>query len=264
MNISLFIDRDSWLHRMDPRSKMIGTVIMFAVALCFNNPAFVAPVTAAVFVAAFSVRAGAALAKLRYILVLLFLFSILLWPFFAKGETPLWSWRSLIVSRESLFFAVAMGLRLVTFVVTGLLLLATTKNEDMTNGLIKMQIPYPVAFALSTALRLVPTFAGAGATIVEAQVSRGLDLESKNPFSRFKKLIPLAVPMFISAIRYANFLAMALESRGFTPDSKRTLYHEPRMRVRDWLFLVSLTLVLVVFLLMRIVLKLGVVMPGRM
>ena len=67
---------------------------------------------------------------------------------------------------------------------TGLIFLSTTRNEELTNGLIRMGCPYPIAFALSTALRLVPTFAGAGATIIQAQVSRGLDLESGNIFSR--------------------------------------------------------------------------------
>ena len=264
MNISLFEDRDSWLHRLDPRTKLVGTMIWFAMTLSFNHPLFVAGIAAVMLAIAFSVRAEAALWKLRYLILLLILFSAALWPFFLKGPTTLWSWRSLTVSRESLFFGIAMGLRLATFVMASLVLLATTKNEDMTNGLIKMRLPYPVAFAMSTALRLVPTFAGAGATIVQAQVSRGLDLESKNIFSRFGKLIPLAVPMFVSAIRYTNLLAMALESRGFTPDAKRTLYYEPAMKNRDWAVLIALLAVLAIFLYMRLGLGVGVVIPGRM
>lgn len=264
MNISLFEDRDSWLHRLDPRTKMVGTALWFAMILSFNHPLFVAGIGAATLAIAFSVRAQSALWKLRYLIVLLILFSSALWPFFSKGPTGLWAWRSLTVSRESLYFGIAMGLRLAAFVMASLVLLATTKNEDMTNGLIKMKLPYPVAFAMATALRLVPTFAGAGATIVQAQVSRGLDLESKNVFSRFGKLIPLAVPMFVSAIRYTNLLAMALESRGFTPDQSRTLYYEPAMKSRDWIALAVLTVVLVFFLYLRIGLGIGVIMPGRM
>jgi len=264
VNISLFEDRDTWLHRLDPRTKLVGTALWFAMVLSFNHPLFVAGIAALTLVIAFSVRAEGALWKLRYLIMLLIVFSAALWPFFLKGPTTLWSWHSLTVSRESLFFGVAMGLRLATFVTASLVLLATTKNEDMTNGLIKMRLPYPVAFAMSTALRLVPTFAGAGATIVQAQVSRGLDLESKNIFSRFGKLIPLAVPMFVSAIRYTNLLSMALESRGFTPDAKRTLYHEPVMKGRDWIILALLSAVLAVFLYLRLGLGVGVIMPGRM
>jgi energy-coupling factor transport system permease protein len=141
--------------------------------------------------------------------------------------------------------------------------MATTKNEEITDGLIKMKIPYPLAFAFSTALRLVPTFVKVGATIVQAQVSRGLDLESRNIISRFGKFIPLAVPMFISAIRYTNLLAMALESRGFSPDMQRTFFYEPTMTKRDWIILYFLAALLFISLYMRIILNMGVVMPGR-
>jgi len=146
----------------------------------------------------------------------------------------------------------------------GLLFLATTRNEEITGGLIRLGLPYPVAFALSTALRLVPTFAGAGATIIQAQVSRGLDLEAKNLFTRIGKFIPLAVPMFITAIRYTNTLAMALESRGFRPDAPRSFFYEPQMGRRDWLVLLVLLILLELFLYLRLALGMGVVIAGRL
>ncbi len=127
------------------------------------------------------------------------------------------------MSEESFLFGIAMGLRLANFVAIGLLLLSTTRNEEMTNGLIRLGCPYPIAFAISTALRLVPTFAGAGVTIVQAQMSRGLDLKSKNIFSRLAQFIPQAIPLFIYAIRHTNLLAMALESKGFHPGLKKNL-----------------------------------------
>ncbi|HOJ71976.1 MAG TPA: energy-coupling factor transporter transmembrane component T [Syntrophorhabdaceae bacterium] len=264
MNLSLYQDKDTWLHNIDPRTKLVGVAIIFIICLCFNNPIYMAVVALCVFFIALSARAQKALWTLRYILLLLVIFSVLLWPFFTVGKTPLWSWRFLRLTKESLFYGIAMGIRLSTFVIAGLILLSTTKNEDITNGLIKMKIPYPLAFAFSTALRLVPTFVGAGATIVQAQVSRGLDLESRNIISRFGKFIPLAVPMFISAIRYTNLLSMALESRGFSPGSPRTLYYEPVMKRRDWLILSFMIIVLIACLYMRIFLNLGVVMSGRL
>jgi len=264
MNLSFYRDENTWLHRLDPRTKTIGVAIVFAICLCFNHPLYTAGIMLAVLLTALSARVMPLLWRMRYILALLVLFSTILWPFFIKGPTILWQWRFLTVSRESLLFGIAMGIRLATFVMSGVILLGTTKNEEITNGLIKMGLPYPVAFALSTALRLVPTFAGAGATIVQAQISRGLDLESKNIFSRFGKLIPLAVPMFITAIRYTNLLAMALESRGFSPDGLRTRYYEPRMKRMDWIILFVLSAILAIFLYLRLALGIGVAMPGRM
>ena len=127
-----------------------------------------------------------------------------------------------------------------------------------------MGLPYPVAFALSTALRLVPTFAGAGATIVQAQVSRGLDLESGSILQRAGKFIPLAVPLFIYAIRHTNLLAMALESKGFSPQAKRTLYYEPHMEWLDYTVLFSLLGFLALLLYLRLGLHLGAVLTGRL
>jgi energy-coupling factor transport system permease protein len=202
--------------------------------------------------------------RLRFILTLLILFSTVMWPFFAKGVTPLWSWGPLHVSQESFLYGIAMGLRLATFVGAGLIFLSTTRNEELTNGLICMGVPYPIAFALSTALRLVPTFAGAGVTIIQAQISRGLDLESGSLFTRIGKFIPQAIPLFVYAIRHTNLLAMALESKGFSPESKRTFYYEPQMRSIDYFVLILLLIILAALLYIRLALHLGAVIPGRM
>lgn len=264
MNIFLYLDKNTWIHRLDPRTKMIGVLISFIICLCFNHPLYMVAISLGVMVIAISAKAHLNFWRLRFILILLFVFSTVMWPFFAKGHTPLWSWGILQVSKESLLYGIAMGLRLTTFVGIGLIFLSTTRNEELTNGLIRMGCPYPIAFALSTALRLVPTFAGAGATIIQAQVSRGLDLESGSIFSRVRKFIPQAVPLFIYAIRHTNLLAMALESKGFSPESKRTLYHEPHMHRIDYMVLVLLILVLIILLYIRLGLHLGAIIPSRM
>ena len=264
MNIFLYLDRNTWIHRLDPRTKILGSLMGFGVCLAFNHPVYMAVISSGVLLTACFAKALPNFWRLRFILLLLVLFSGALWPFFARGPTPLWSWGPFTLSRESLLYGMAMGLRLATFVAIGLIFLSTTRNEELTNGLIRMGLPYPVAFALSTALRLVPTFAGAGATIVQAQVSRGLDLESGTIFRRAGKFIPLAVPLFIYAIRHTNLLAMALESKGFSPQSKRTLYYEPQMKRTDYIVLTSLALVLGVTLYLRLGTGLGTVLPDRL
>jgi len=264
MNIFLYLDRGTWIHRLDPRTKMIGVLIAFSVCLCFNHPLYMAVITLGVTFVAISAKALPNFWRLRHILILLFIFSTAMWPFFAKGPTSLWSWGWLQASRESILYGMAMGLRLVTFVGASLIFLSATRNEELTNGLIRMGCPYPVAFAISTALRLVPTFAGAGATIIQAQVSRGLDLESGNIFGRVGKFIPQAVPLFIYAIRHTNLLAMALESKGFSPESKRTLYYEPCMGPVDYVVLFVLTVLLAIFLYLRLSLHFGAIIPGRL
>jgi len=263
MNIFLYLDRGTWIHRLDPRTKVIGLLILFTICLCFNHPLYMAMISLGVMLTAISAKALLNFWRLRIILALLFVFSLVMWPFFVKGPTPLWSWGPLRVSQESLYYGIAMGLRLATFVSTGLIFLSTTRNEELTNGLIRMGLPYPIAFALSTSLRLVPTFAGAGATIIQAQVSRGLDLESGSIFSRIGKFIPQAVPLFIYAVRHTNLLAMALESKGFSPEAPRTLYYEPRMRYIDYVVLALISVILALLLYIRLGLNLGAIIPGR-
>ena len=264
MNIFLYLDNGTWIHRLDARTKLIGGLVLFGICLCFNHPLYMIAISLGVLWIALSAKAMQNFWRLRLILILLIAFSTIMWPFFTKGPTPLWSWKSLQVSKESLLYGIAMGLRLATFVGVGLIFLSTTRNEELTNGLIRLGLPYPVAFALSTALRLVPTFAGAGVTIIQAQVSRGLDLESGNIVKRVGKFIPQAVPLFIYAIRHTNLLAMALESKGFSPESKRTFYYESHMVTKDYVVVCLLLATFGVLLYMRLGYHLGAIMPGRL
>lgn len=263
MNIFLYLDRRTWVHRLDPRTKILGLLILFTLCLCFNHPWHMAGVSLGILGIALSARALPNIGRLRYILILLFFFSALMWPFFAAGKTSLWAWGPFRLSRESLLYGIAMGLRLDSFVVSGLILLSTTRNEELTNGLIRMGIPHPVAFAFSTSLRLIPTLAGAGATIIQAQMSRGLDLQSGNILHRMGKFIPQAVPLFLFAIRYTNQLAIALEARGFSPGAKRTFYYEPKMGAADWVVMAVLGLTLAAALYLRLGMGVGGVMEGR-
>ena len=264
MNIFLFLDENTPIHRLDPRTKLVSALILFILCLCFNHPLYMVFISGGVVLAALWAKALPNFWKLRFILLLLILFSIVLWPFFVPGPTQWWGWGPFQLSRESVLYGLAMGLRLATFVGIGLIFLSTTRNEELTNGLIRLGIPYPLAFAFSTALRLVPTFAGAGATIIQAQVSRGLDLESGSIFKRLGKFIPQAVPLFIYAIHHTNTLAMALESKGFDPQAKRTFYYEPRMQRIDFWVLIFFVLLLAALLYMRLGLGLGVVIRGRL
>lgn len=264
MNIFLFLDKDTLIHRLDPRTKLVSALLLFGICLCFNHPGYLALISGGVLLLASWARAWPNFWKLRFILLLLILFSTVLWPFFVPGVTLWWTFGPLALSRESVYYGLAMGLRLSTFVGIGLIFLTTTRNEELTNGLIRMGVPYPLAFALSTALRLLPTFVGAGATIIQAQVSRGLDLESGSIFKRMGKFIPQAVPLFIYAIHHTNYLAMALESRGFDPGSKRTFYYEPRMKGIDWLVTGCFSFIFFILLYMRLGLGLGVIISGRL
>jgi energy-coupling factor transport system permease protein len=133
-----------------------------------------------------------------------------------------------------------MGIRIDTMIVSGIVFLSSTRTEDFTQGLNSLGLPFMVSFALSLSFRLVPTFAATSSTIVQAQKSRGLDLESGRLWERIRKHIPLFIPILLHAIRNTDLLAMALESKGFGFKKKRTYYLNFKSTWRDCLSLAVL------------------------
>ena len=264
MSVFLYLDQGSPLHRLDPRTKLFLLFLFFSLALVFNHPAYVAAVTLLVSLGVFLARAQAAIWRFRLLLLLLFFFSVLIWPLTLKGFPVWWSWGPFQISRESAGYGLAMGLRLVTFVSAGLLFLSTTRNEEITQGLIGLKVPYPLAFAVATALRLVPTLAGAGATIIQAQVSRGLDLGTGNIFRRLGHFIPQAVPLLLVALRQTNTLAMSLESRGFDPGTPRTWFQALKPGPGDYLVVAAGVVLLLGGVYLRLGLGLGAVLVHRL
>ena len=120
--------------------------------------------------------------------------------------------------------AIARTMLMILMISAGMILISTTRNEELVLGMIRLGMPYRVGFAISTSLRLVPTIASSTMTISQAQRSRGLDLDSGNLIERIRKFLPLLVPVFISTIRSTNIFGMALESKGFGAREKRTYY----------------------------------------
>ncbi len=233
----LYLDRASPLHRLDPRVKLAGVAALFAACLAFTHPAYVAALAACILLLAAAARAFANLWRMRLVLALLLFFAGLLWSLFARGKTPLAPGWPLLVTRESALYGLGTGLRLATMVAAGLVFLSVTRVEEFSLALHRLGVPFVITFAFSTAFRLVPTLLVSAATVVEAQRSRGLDLESGSVLSRLVRHFPLLVPVMVSSIRNIDLMAMGLESRGFRASPRRSSLLQLRMRARDWLAL---------------------------
>ncbi|MCS7280071.1 MAG: energy-coupling factor transporter transmembrane protein EcfT [Desulfobacterota bacterium] len=263
MRVSLYQEKDTPIHRLDPRTKIISSIFLFLCALTFNHPLYLLWLFLLLLVFAYIAKSFYAIYKLRYVILVLFSFSLLLWPFFVEGERIVFHLFSRPIHLESILYAFTVGLRLVSFVIIGLIYVSTTKNEETSYGLLALGLPYPFSFAISTALRLVPTFVDSAFTILEAQISRGLDLQTKNPITRLKRLLVLAIPMFVTAIRATNMLGCALESRGFSPSSRRTFYLVLKMGKWDYLTILSISTLFLLCLYARFFLNLGILIKGR-
>ncbi len=235
MNPFLYEPKYTLIHRLDPRTKLLMLLAMFVIALVPRTIPHAVGVVMLVAICVTVGRSWGAVARIRVFLLIITVFTIVIWGIIPRGEEILW----LFLRRDSIIFGVVTAIKIDAILVAGIVFLSTTRNEEVTIGLVRLGVPYAMCFAFSTALRLVPTFAHTGATVVEAQRSRGLNLDTGSVWSRMKSYIPLMAPIFLVSIRNANLMAMALEARGFGAGKQRTFYIQLRMHRRDW---VALTL----------------------
>jgi energy-coupling factor transport system permease protein len=229
LSVYLFVERDSVLHRLDPRPKFLAVVAVIFLAVSSEHPLLPAVLQAGAFLGIWVAGAWSSLRRVRTVLIAIFLVSLVVWTFVSEGTTTLVG----PIELESVLFGLSTGLKLSATITASVVWLSTTRNEEITSGFIRMGVPYRVAFAFSSALRMVPTFVGAGTTIIQAQQSRGLDPESGNVLTRIRKYLPLVVPVFAAALRSAGQMAMALEARGFGAQKERTSLLQLRMSAVD-------------------------------
>jgi energy-coupling factor transport system permease protein len=238
--MDLYLDYGTAVHRLDPRLKVFGLLAAFLLLLAFNHPAYVGGMAAFILGLALASRSTANLWRLRVLFIILFLFSSALWPLMVRGPTELARFGPVVLSRESVLYGLAVGIRLDAMVASGLVFLSTTRVEEFTAALRRLGLPFSVSFAFSLAFRFVPTFADSAYTIIQAQKSRGLDLESGGILTRLRRHVPLMIPAILGAVRTTDLLAMALESRGFGGSRARTEYLELRAGWADLAALVGL------------------------
>jgi len=245
---SLYLERDTWVHRLDPRTKMFLLIGAFVLTFIFLDPLYVLAVLALVLIFGYLAKALENLRRIWFILLTVAIVTIVVWSLVGAGSTPLF----LFVELESVLYGVSIALRLDTTIITAMIFISTTRNEEVAIGLVKLGIPYRFAFAVSTALRLVPTIASTGYTISQAQRSRGLDLESGNILQRIRKYVPLLVPVFVTTLRSTNVFSMALESKGFGAGGKRTFYLQTAMHRRDVVVIVVFVAILAAAIALRV------------
>lgn len=241
---------DSPIHRLDPRTKIIGT-LSFIVALFLVKNFWGFLLCAAflgIVVTISKVPLSFILRGLKPILMILALtFAI---NIFMINGTVIWQWHFLKITVEGIRTAVFMGIRLILLIISSSLLTLTTKPLALTDGLEKLMSPltkigapsHEIAMMMSIALRFIPTLLQETDKIMKAQQARGADFESGNLIRRAKAMIPIIVPLFVSAFHIAMDLAMAMEARCYRGGKGRTRMNEIRFGKRDALAVLCLVL----------------------
>ncbi len=230
ITLGQYYQADSVIHKMDPRTKIIGTIV-FIVAL-FLAKNCIGYVIAAVFLAAM-IRISKVpfrfMVKGMKSIVILLAITIIFNLFLTQG-TPLVRLWKLTITEEGLKQAVYMALRLAFLIIGASLMTLTTTPNNLTDGLESLLSPlkvirvpvHEVAMMMAIALRFIPILLDETDKIMKAQIARGADFESGSLIKKAKNMVPLLVPLFISAFRRANDLAMAMEARCYRGGSHRT------------------------------------------
>lgn len=232
----------SFVHKLDPRVKLlflIAYIVMLFVANSFYGLALCALILIITIIAA-RVPFGSVLRSVKGIIVIL-AFTSLLNIFFHGGTRLLWQWGIIHIYLEGIIFAVFLTLRLFFLVMGSALLTLTTTPVNLTDGLESLLFPLtlikiPVqvlALIMSIALRFIPTLIDETNRIISAQKARGANFDTGSIFKRIKAIIPVLIPLLISAFRRAEELGDAMEVRCYSCGEKRTKYKKLKFTVRD-------------------------------
>ncbi|HKV43271.1 MAG TPA: energy-coupling factor transporter transmembrane component T [bacterium] len=240
-----YVPVDSIVHRLDPRTKILATLALLGVIFAIRGFGGLVALTAALAVVTLLGRVplGYVLRGVRPLLWLL-AFAFVLQVFFGEqGGHPVVRWGPVVVTRENLVQAAFYGWRLLLLVFSTTLMTLTTSPVEFTDGLERLLRPFQrigvpahdLAMMMTIALRFIPTLLEEAEKIMKAQMARGAEFTRGSLPRRIRALIPLLVPLFVSAFRRADALALAMEARCYRGGEHRTRMRELRLQTRDYL-----------------------------
>lgn len=263
ITLGQYYPADSILHKLDPRVKLV-TTIAFLIALFVAND-WIGYLVATIFLVAvirlskvpfhFMVKG---LKAIFFILLITMIFNLFLTP----GDVVLVQFWKLKITDKGLHTAIFMAIRLIYLILGSSVMTLTTTPNDLTDGLEKLMSPlkklhvpvHEVAMMMSIALRFIPILLEETDKIMKAQIARGADFENGNLIQKAKNLVPLLVPLFISAFRRANDLAMAMEARCYRGGEGRTKMKPLIYASRDYYAYGVVALFLAAIIAVRVVL----------
>ena len=259
ITIGQYYPSDSVIHRLDPRVKLFATMIYMITLFLYKGLVGLGLITLFLFgvIQLSKVPLGYMFKGLRAIMVLL-LFTSFFNLTMTPGVVTYWKWGIFQVTDTGVVNAVTIAIRLVYLILgTSLMTLTTTPNqltdalEQSLRPLNKIHIPvHAIAMMMSIALRFIPILVEETDKIMKAQMARGADFENGNILQRAKNMVPLLVPLFVSAFRRADDLAMAMEARCYNGGEGRTRMKPLRYEGRDrlaYLVVLSFLIIVIVF-----------------
>ena len=238
LEVFQYTRQESLIHQLDPRSKLFLSITLATISLLYLNilPLLIIflcliPVLAA----AKSLRRWARSMKgLSFLLVFIIIFNTLL----STVENPL-------------SFSIVLAIRLLALMSSFSLFFLTVHPDHLSQALIQMRVKFEFAFAMSMAMRYVPTLGQEAYAIMDAQRARGVEMDKGSFLTRIRNIIPIIVPLIIVSIRRALSIAESMESRGFGASDNRTYMEKLVFRKRDWGVLIISALILILAIYLR-------------
>ena len=253
VTLGQFFPGNTIVHRLDPRVKLLLTIV-YITALFMAKGVFTYGLMLIVLLTCMAlskIKPKTAISGLRAIMIIM-LFTMVLNVFFVRGDTVLFEYRRIVITLEGIFAAVFMVARIMMLIVGAFLLTYTTSPialtdgvERMLNPLKKIKLPvHELAMMMSIALRMIPALIEETDKIMSAQKARGADFETGGLIKRAKAILPLVIPMFVSAFRRADELAIAMESRCYHGGEGRTRMKVLKTAGRDYVALLCGAIIL--------------------
>ena len=241
ITLGQYYPEQSVIHRLDARTKILGTLLYIIEIFLVNSFAGFGLV-----ILALGILIGISRVPVRFIfkglkaVVFIILLTFVLNLFMFDG-TVLWHWKFLTITYEGMYRSCFMALRLILLIIGTSMLTLTTKPMELTDGLEKLLKPFnrfglpshEIALMMSIALRFIPTLLEETDKIMKAQQARGADFESGNLIQRVKNMIPILIPLFVGSFRIAQDLALAMEARCYHGGVGRTRMKEIVFSRRD-------------------------------
>ena len=250
----LYVERPGWAHRVDPRVKLLFVLVGVISMILFSNLFFM--LTALIVIQLLNASAGVPRDRFAWVwktmLPINFLIPLLWMAFYPEGDVLFQFW---ILEFTPLALARGLGVaaRLDTIAFICFLWLFTTDQMSIVRSLVKIGLPFEWGLVLAISLRYVPTFYGLYVVVSEAQQARALDLTKGNFFQKLKSYMPILVAMIINALRTADKLGKALESRALGVEGvERTYLHDIRFARHDYVLSAVLVLVFCGMIVLRV------------
>jgi energy-coupling factor transport system permease protein len=237
--VDLYAYADTFLHRMDPRVKILSVLLLSLLAFILSDLLYLSVLLGFIFLLLFMARASVSRTFFALKFVLRFMLLIVaLWPLFDPSGTPvLLSAGPVKITEPALLRGLASAVRVGCLATVWYILIFTTSQRDLVRALVKFGLRFDFGLTLAISLRFFPAFGTVIEAIMDAQRSRGMEFEKGNLITRSKNYVGVLGPAIVSALKTADTLSLALQSRAYGARSDRTYLRELRMRANDYVAL---------------------------